>query len=219
VAAAGALLVAAVALGPPAAYVAQSLPFTTEPVAVPTWFRTVAPGLGGHQVLLVLPAPFSGRVSAIAWPATGDFNYSLIGVGGPGAYPTHGDQAERAGKNVLAGLSFSSWNIVPPLTAADVVSVRQALRGWGATMVVIPDEPGLPIYDQVISVTTAATLVTAATGERPLHQANAWVWTAVDRRAPSGVPSTAALGSCTSGVPPSGAAAVESATACALAAS
>jgi hypothetical protein len=86
-------------------------------------------------------------------------------------------------------------------------------------MVVIPDEPGLPIYDQVISVPTAATLVTAATGERPLHQANAWVWTAVDRRRPTGVPSTAALGSCTSRVPPSGTAAVESATACALAAS
>ena len=51
--AAAGVIVAGIALVPPAVYLAQSIPITTRAVDLPTWFRTVAPHLNGHQVLLV----------------------------------------------------------------------------------------------------------------------------------------------------------------------
>jgi hypothetical protein len=44
-------------------------------------------------------------------------------------------------------------------------------------MVVIPNQAGLPAYDQISSVTLAAGMVTAATGIQPTYQDGAWVWT------------------------------------------
>ena len=75
--------VAAVALVPVAVYLTAALPFTTQPVLVPTWFRTVAPHLAGKQVLLVLPAPFAVSQSAMTWQAVNRMHYSMAGTGRP----------------------------------------------------------------------------------------------------------------------------------------
>jgi hypothetical protein len=63
-------------------------------------------------------------------------------------------------------------------------------------MVVIPDQPGLPRYEQVASVPSSLALMTAAIGNRPIHQADAWVWTGVGNAVPSGVPTSAAYQAC-----------------------
>ncbi len=96
--------VAALALVPPAAYVARTLPFTTRPVVVPTWFRTVAPHLSQQDVLLTLPAAFSYTKSPIAWQAVNDMSYSMVGLGGPAAELSRAGP-ERAGQAVLMTIS------------------------------------------------------------------------------------------------------------------
>jgi hypothetical protein len=90
------------------------------------------------------------------------------------------------------------------------------LDNWGVTMIVIPDQTDLPLYDQTPSVVTATALITAATGERPIHQADAWVWNAV-RSAPQPVRVTGAqLQGCTAGLASRGVLAVDTSTACVL---
>ena len=209
------VVVAAVALVPTAVYLSSSLPFTTQPLALPTWFKTVAPHLHRSQVVLVLPAPFAITQSAMTWQAVDGLSFSMAGQGGPqGVVERAG--AERAGQAAITNATFF-FSRTQTITAAGAAAVRQALHGWGVTTVVIPDQPRLPGYERVRSVTKAAALITAATGFRPVHQADAWVWSDVGRAGPWAAPTTATLTRCTAGLGYDGAASVEAATACVLA--
>jgi hypothetical protein len=84
-------------------------------------------------------------------------------------------------------------------------------------MVVVPDQADLPPYDHVTSVPFAVALITAATGQRPIHQADAWVWTGVDRTHPASLPTGSRLQECTNGVAVRGVAAVDAVAVCVLA--
>jgi hypothetical protein len=208
------LFVAAVALVPPAIYLAQTIPITTQPIDVPTWFRTVAPRLPGHQVLLVIPAPFSSPDNSMTWQAVDTMHYSMVGQGGPaGILERVGEEHEAAA--VIAGASASSGPNAS-LAAGGILAVRQALPAWGVTTVVIPDQSTLPFYDRVRSETFAVTLMAAAVGERPVYQADAWVWYGVNHARPSAQPSVARFEACTTGVAPRGESTIETATACVL---
>jgi hypothetical protein len=211
--AAAGLAVAAIAVIPPAVYLAQDIPVDAGPVVLPTWFRTVAPHLVGHQVVLAFPAPLSTLQGAMTWQAVDQMHFSIVGGGGPGLVRAG---PEQAGQSIIATASFSLLG--ETFKPGDIQSVRQALHGWGVTTVVIPDEPALPLYDQITSVTYAAALITAATGQPPLHQANAWVWTGVNRAGAPVFLSTARFSACTNGVTTRGVAAVDRATRCVLAA-
>ena len=70
-------MVAVVAMAPPAAYLAKSIPMTVEPIVLPTWFRAVAPKLPGHPVVLALPAPFTTTTPGVTWEANGGHRYLL----------------------------------------------------------------------------------------------------------------------------------------------
>jgi hypothetical protein len=214
---ASALGVAAVALVPVGSYLSQLVPMTTQPVILPTWFATVAPRLPAHQVLLAFPAPFTVDTveplqSAMTWQAVDRMHYAMVGAGGPAARVTP-PGVERRGQAVVTEISGSFS--VSSITRGDVLTLRRALAAWGVTAVVLPDQPRLPVYEQVPSVTDTATVLTAAIGSPPVRQASAWVWHDV-AGAPA-EPSAAAgrLVGCTSGVPANGStAAVVRATAC-----
>jgi hypothetical protein len=202
-AAAVGLGVAAIALLPPAVYLSQQLPLTTQAVELPDWFRTVGMHPGGHQVLLVYPAPFAIQQSAMTWQALDHMSFAMAGGGGPGsAYARAG--SERAGQKVIAVNSLGFGNHVKD--RSDILAARHALEGWGVTTVVIPDQPSLSPYQQVKSVPSAVALMTAAIGVPPLHQAHAWVWTGVDRAGPPVVPSVAMYQHCLGGLDGKGAA-------------
>ncbi|MGH9097528.1 MAG: hypothetical protein ACRDWB_08890, partial [Acidimicrobiales bacterium] len=51
-------------------------------------------------------------------------------------------------------------------------------------------------YEQVASVPSGLALMTAATGTRPIHQADAWVWTGVGNAAASRVPTSGEYRAC-----------------------
>ncbi len=202
-----------IALAPIAAYFAGGLPLTATPVVVPRWFLTVAPHLAEHQVLLVLPVPFALKQSAMTWQAVDGMDYDMVGGGGPGSLPERAGP-ERAGQSVLADVSVSESP--EPVTADEITAVRQALAGWGVTAVVLPDQAGLPGYERVHLVRTAAVLLTAATGRAPVRQSGAWVWDQVRAVGPPVLASTGQLSRCTAGAPGGSKASIAASTACAL---
>ncbi len=213
VAAGAGLAVAAVALVPPAAYLTQTIPIQVQPMVLPTWFRTVAPTIDRHQVILTFPVPFTREI-AMTWQAVDGIGYAMVGGAGPGAISSRAGRAE-SGQMVATTADYSYLG--GTYRNGDAAALRGALDVWGVTMVVVPDQPELPAYDQIDSVTYVTALVTAATGRPPIHQADAWVWTGVDHAPPALAPTTEQFAACTNGVDLRGAAAVDHATGCVLA--
>src|SRR5205807_5260008 len=134
------------------------------PVKLPTWFRNVAPRRPPGQVVLAYPPPFAGAVPMV-WQAVDVMHFALAGGAGPQALPARAGK-ERPGVEVLTAASLSLPG-PPPGTAATVDAVRQAIAGWGVTMVVVPDPLRLPSYEQGRATGWALGMFTAATGRRP----------------------------------------------------
>jgi hypothetical protein len=213
--AAAGLLVGAVGLFEPTNYMAKMLPIAAEPVVLPDWFDQVAPTLPAHQVLLIFPVPFALIESSMAWQAENRMKYSMVGGGGPnGVIERAGEQAP--GQKVIGSLSFTFK--AATITPKSIKDVRRALESWGVTKIVIPDQPDLPLYDQIASVTTAAGAMTLATGIAPRHEARAWVWDLAAAAPQPHLVSTDDFAGCTLSVAPHGTAAVGSATSCLLSA-
>jgi hypothetical protein len=209
------VILGAIAIVPPATYLAQAVPITTQSVNLPDWFRTIAPHMSGRQVLLVLPAlpeRWGSNDSPMTWQAVDGMNFSMVGVGGPsGILQRTGE--EGGGAAVIADVSRPTRTSTL-ITTSDIAAVGQALAEWGVTRVVIPDQADLPTYDQIFSVTTAAALITAATGRRPGHQENAWVWDVGVTASQRAIPTGARLIDCSQGLARRGAAAVDKVAEC-----
>jgi hypothetical protein len=209
-----AVVVAAIALLPIIGYYAGGIPLAARPVVVPTWFRTVAPHLARGQVILVFPVPFAFRQSAMTWQAVEGMPYSMVGGGGPNSIPFRAG-SERLGQIYISNLSMSASD--QSITSDEITAVRQALDGWGVTMVVIADPSPLPIYERVHLVRTAALLMTSVTGQRPTHSAEAWVWSGLNHAGPAIQPSAGTLSRCGVGPAVGSTASINRATACVLA--
>ncbi len=195
------LIVAGIALVPIGTYLFANVPIPVQPLAVPSWFRTVAPHLGKREVLLVFPDQGSLE-SPMTWQSIDGMHYSMVDEGGPGGYVTRAG-AEAPGLTVIEdaslppSLSTSSGKAAASITPLKIAALRSALHEWGVTMVVIPDQSSLPSNELLPSVTVAAALVTAATGQRPVFQEGAWVWSAVNRARPSIVTTSSKFSQCT----------------------
>jgi hypothetical protein len=193
VAGAAALAVAAVALVPVGRALAGILPMTVVPVVVPSWFADASHQLPNGQVVLTYPAPFSVS-SPLDWQAIEGMPFAQNGGGGPAAIAFRAG-SERPGYEVVWAAT-GIFGPVPKATPAELVAVRRALTGWGTTMVVIPNQAGLPLFQQGRATSFAVGLFTAALGIRPRYQADAWVWAHVQRPHPSLTISSAALQAC-----------------------
>lgn len=189
------LAVASIALVPFGTYLRAIVPVTTRPVLVPRWFQAVAPRLPASAVLLVLPVP-SVRQSALTWQASVGMPYAAASGSGPA------DDLSRAGpfRRAEAVLYNASTAEHPQrIEPGDPRAVRSALDGWGVSTVVIPDQHGLPEYEEVSSVPFAVGLMVAVTGHAPVHQHAAWVWYGVDHDPVPATGATAPLAACTDG--------------------
>jgi hypothetical protein len=215
VAAVAGVAVAAAAVGPIAGYYGSGLPFTSQTVVLPPWYRTVAPHLGGHQVILSFPVPFDLLQSAMTWQAVDTMSYAMVGGGGPDSLASRAG-TEAAGQADMGGLSAGAAQSVTP---TEIGAVRRALDGWHVTMIVVPDPSGLPEYEQLRQVRTLVVLMTAATGRRPVRQAHAWVWAAVDDAGPPVLASEARSATCDTGRADGTVASIGRSAACALAVS
>jgi hypothetical protein len=169
--------VALVALVPVATYLSTTVPVTTRPVDVPRWFTSTHEG-PDRQVLLTFPVPYAGIESAMVWQAVDRMGFAMVGGGGPEGVVSR-DGSERAGEVLLGEgtyVQFYSSTTYPP---GSLTAMRRALRQWGVDTVVVPNQPGLPLYERVTSVPFVAALLTAVTGQAPVDRDGAWVWTDV----------------------------------------
>jgi len=188
------IIVSAVAVVPMAVYLAPTVPFPSQSVVFPAWFRTVAPHLAGRQTLLVLPMPFFLEVP-LTWQALNQMHYSLASGVGPEGSPSRAGKA-LGGQILLDDMSAPSVN-VPVVDPGGIRAVRQAMDDWGVTTVVIPADEDAHRYEwRVISVPVAVELMTLVTGERPVHQEHAWVWYGVKHDGPPAIRSTAVFDRC-----------------------
>lgn len=189
--------VAAVALVPGLLAVWPNVPMTVRPVVLPTWYREVGASLPPGQVLLAYPAPFGGVQSPMAWQAVNRMRYAMAGGGGPEGLPGRAGDA-RAGFEVLFGATFA-LGPPPGPTPANLAAVRRALADWQVTLVVVPDQAGLPLYDQGRDPAYAVGLFTAALGTAPTYEHSAWVWSAVPNDGPPAVVPASRFTACTAG--------------------
>ncbi len=193
-------LVAVVALGSTVAALAPNIPLTVQPVAIPSWFQGTADHLGSGQVLLTYPFATADSQAAVPWQAVDRMRYQMAGGGGPGATVARAGP-QRAGFAVLRDASVILLP-APDLTVAHLDAVREAVRAWGVTRVVVPDDAGLPRYETGRGTAYGVAFFTAVFGSLPERQDGAWVWSTT---APSGPPraiSGEALGACLAGPSP-----------------
>jgi hypothetical protein len=188
------LVVAAVALLPIVSYFAESLPLTAVPVKLPEWFTAVAPDLPPHQVLAVFP--FAFRQSNMSWQAVSGMPYEMVGGGGPNSLLSRAGK-EEAGDRYLSDISFLGGAL--PFASGEVEAVRNALDGWGVTVIVLPNPTDLPAYDKTPSVGSVVALITAATGTAPEYRSQAWVWSDVDSATTPVEATIAQMNACTQG--------------------
>ena len=186
--------IALVALVPIATTYAANVPLTVQHAFVPRWFTEVAHHLPGGQVVLAYPAPFSGIQAAMAWQAIDGMEFAMAGGSSPEGIADRAGK-ERPGFEVISAASLT-LSPLPRATATTVASVRRALAGWGVTTVVVPNQPALPAYDHGGNVAYAVGLFTAALGQRPEYQADAWVWPHADAPGPQVAISPEAFTSC-----------------------
>jgi hypothetical protein len=205
--------VSLIALVPILAYLAAGLPFTTQSVELPTWFKTVGPHVASGAVVLAFPVPWALHQSSLTWQAVDGMSFAQVGGSGPESISSRAGK-EKAGQKLLADVSIGGgWTITPNGVAVS----RQALDGWGVTTIVVPDTHSLPTYERLRAVRSAVVLMTAATGELPIRQADAWVWTDVEKSPPPLVSSSAALAVCNGGAQSGPVASIERSATCVLA--
>ena len=198
-ASAGAWGIVALALLPTVVALAPNLPLTTRPVVVPTWYATRGAALPPGRVLLTYPVPFSGLQSSEAWQAVTSMSWAQAGGGGPQGQAYRAGAA-RPGFEVLSAASLP-LGPAPSASPANLASVRTALDLWRVTTMVVPDQPGLPVYERGRGPAFAVGYWTAVLGEAPVYEHSAWVWNSV-AAAPAPVPvSDPAFVGCTTGAP------------------
>jgi hypothetical protein len=113
----------------------------------------------------------------LGWQAIEGMPFAQVGGGGPAGVASRAGR-ERPGYQVIWSAT-GIFGAVPRATSAKLAAVRRALAGWGATTVVVPDQEGLPRYQQGQATSFAVGLFTAALGTRPGYVDDAWVWTDV----------------------------------------
>ena len=111
-----------------------------SPPGTPRRGTTLPPG----RVVLAYPVPSSGLQSSEAWQAVNAMGWAQASGGGPQGQPSRAGAA-RPGFEVLSAASLP-LGPAPVPTATTVAAVRSALRQWKVTTVVVPDQPGLPVY-------------------------------------------------------------------------
>lgn len=187
--------VALVAVVPNIVVLSPNLPLTVRPVALPRWFADVGPSLPAGQVVLTYPVPFSGLQASQAWQAVNAMRWAQAGGGGPQGQPFRAGGA-RAGFTVLSALSLPLAPTPQP-TADALKAVRAAMDDWQVTTVVVPVQEALPVAERGRPTTVAVAFLTAALGEAPHYNHQAYVWDSVTSAPPPLVVSAQRFDFCT----------------------
>ena len=157
------------------------MPYTTESVATPAPVSRLLGSLPSDSVVLFYPYPSSALDVSLLWQAESGLRFRVAGgrgiTAGPGGAAVHGlEPGTPAG--LLSALStyytpHGDLSLPPMPTAAVIASMRQALRHWQVTNVVMAGGGRNPGY--------AKQWLTRVLGAPPRQQDGHWVWTGVQQ--------------------------------------
>ena len=147
------------------------MPFTVQSMAIPAWVVRDAPALPPHTVLLTIPFAVSGSDQPMLWQAVDDMHFRLAGAGMKTPDATGGPVGQGepgSARRILTDLTVGV-GAEPAGTAAQLSTVRAALRAWRVNEVVIDGPSRDPAY--------ASGFLAATLGAAPSYVRRAWVWT------------------------------------------
>ncbi len=182
-------------------FVTFDVPIAVRPVKAPLYVRTVARTLPERTVLVTVPFGVSGVSQPILWQAIDGMRFDLAGAAlktpGPDGGPV-GQGAPGSALRIMSELTIPSAP-EPSGTPAEIATLLQALRTWGADQVVVAGSSRDPVY--------ATGFFTMVLGAAPNEEAGAQVWT-LQQGVPTATPAVgASLSMCrqeAQAVPPSG---------------
>jgi hypothetical protein len=177
VGAAVAVVAMAIVVVPTAIVLAPNLPLKVQGVDVPQWFQLEAPRLPPGQVLATYPFATANTQTAIPWQAITGMPFQMAGGGGPAGTVARAG-AEARGFRILAAASLPIGP-APSLSKAHIEAVRQAIRSWGVTMIVVPSDNGLANFQTGRGSDYGRAFFTAVMGTAPMYEDQAWVWNGV----------------------------------------
>jgi dolichyl-phosphate beta-glucosyltransferase len=172
-------------------FMTYDVPLRVTASTPPRWMAHVAPTLPNRSVVLTVPFAVSGSADPMLWQAVDGMHFRLAGAAlkTPDA---HGHPVAQGPKDSARGiLSALSLGLREPAgTAAQLATVRRALRTWQVDRVVIDGPSGDPVY--------ASGFLTAVLGTPPDVIQGAWVWKVASRVHMAPMITDASLGACRS---------------------
>jgi hypothetical protein len=150
-------------------------PLSVQSVDLPQWYATAALHIPEQAVVTSYPFPSSASVTSqpMVWQSVDGMRFKLAGGyikargSGSGVLRTG---RPGSGTWTLIGLTMADRASARsfPLSPLQVTELREALRSWNTSYVVVVDRGTVP--------TEAAGVFTATTGELPEIVDHAWVW-------------------------------------------
>jgi hypothetical protein len=148
-------------------------PVAVQKVSLPPWYATVGRTVPVGSVVASYPFPASAALESrpLVWQAADGMRFRL--AGGYVKYPGPGQGVIGTGPKgsatwTLDALTSASAGTAFTPTPSEIVALRQALRRWQVSYVVVADTGPVPVE--------AAGLFTAVTGSAPRLSHRAWVW-------------------------------------------
>jgi hypothetical protein len=151
-------------------FVTFEAPLRVVAVHTPPYLRAGAPTFPAGQVVLTVPFAVSGSTPPMLWQAVEGMQFRLAGAAlkTPNARGRPvGSGAPGSARRILTNLTIIGGTL-PTGTAAQLATVRNALRAWDVEQVVIAGSSRDPVY--------ASGFFTAALGVAPAYVRRAWVW-------------------------------------------
>jgi len=158
---------------------AWPMPLKVESVATPPPVQRILAGLPPHAVVLFYPFPSSELDQALIWQANDRLRFSVAGgrgiTAGAGGAAVHGLEAGTPAGDLSAlstsYLPYGYLNLPRLPSAAERASMRQTLRYWKVTNIIMSGGGRAPDYSRK--------WLTQVLGAPPKLQYGRWVWTNV----------------------------------------
>jgi hypothetical protein len=158
---------------------AWPMPLKTESVATPPPVHRILASLPPDAVVLFYPYPSSALDQALIWQASDGMRFSVAGgrgiTAGAGGAALHGLEAGTPAGNLSAlstsYLPYGYLNLPRPPDAAERASMRDSLRYWKVTNIIMSGGGRAPDYSRQ--------WLTEVLGSPPKLQDGRWVWTNV----------------------------------------
>src|ERR1039458_3124043 len=154
---------------------AHGLPYSASKVWEPLWYERNADSLPSGQVILGFPF-FNTSADLLSVQALPSMHYAIVGGTGPEWIPAR-QGSEEPGYRLIQQVASTvqRTHLAASATPAERVAIRDALAGWGVTLVVIPVARG-PNTSLVARPPAAIVTWFASILGPPRIQDAAWVW-------------------------------------------